>query len=83
MTLKQIANFFKTHILQRWIQFGNLIGKINYTIIIFFLFFFIFTPMAILLKIFGKDLLNKKLDKNCESYFKPRTAPLSDMKNQF
>ena len=78
------ASFFpKTYIFQGWIKFGNYLGKINSKIIIFLLFFGIFTPIALILKILKKDLLNKKIDKNLASYFKPRDLELGDMKNQF
>ena len=32
-------------------------------------FYLIFTPIAILLRLFGRDLLNKKINKNAPSYW--------------
>jgi len=75
--------YIKIHIFQCWIKFGNFIGHINLKIIIFALFFFIFTPIGILLKIFRKDLLKKRLDKNKESYFEKRSIQPGIMNNQF
>ena len=75
--------FLKTRLLQAWIKIGDFLGKINSKIIIFILFFFIFTPIGLLLKIFNKDLLSKKLDKTANTYFKLRETPPTDMKNQF
>lgn len=66
-----------------WLKFGGIIGKINSKIIIFILFYFIFLPIGLVLKLLKKDLLNKKLDKSSQSYFITRQEPLSDMKNQF
>lgn len=82
------ASFFpeiyvKTKIFQSWIKLGNFLGKVNSKIIIFFLFFVIFTPIALILKILKKDLLQKKLDKNCSTYFKARDGLPSDMTKQF
>ena len=75
--------YVRTHIFQLWVKFGNFIGHINSKIIIFILFFFIFTPIGILLKIFRKDLLKKKLDKNKVSYFEKRQTQPGTMINQF
>ncbi|MFM7557701.1 MAG: hypothetical protein ACKO46_03925 [Alphaproteobacteria bacterium] len=66
-----------------WIKFGDIIGKINSKIIIFIMFYALFVPIGLLLKIFGKDILSKKLKPNDSSYFKPRVHPSTDMKNQF
>lgn len=73
----------KTKFYSAWIKFGEIIGKINSKIIIAFLFYFIFVPIGLLLKLFKKDLLSKKMDKSSESYFVERSAEESDMKNQF
>jgi len=75
--------YIKTRIYQLWIKFGEFIGHINSKIIIALLFFFIFTPIALILKLFGKDLLNKKLDKTAKTYFKPRTTQATSMINQY
>lgn len=77
-------NFYKkTYFYQTWIRFGSFIGKINSKIIITILFYAIFLPIGIILRILGKDLLNKKIDKTLPSYFIDRKAPLQNMKNQF
>jgi len=47
------------------------------------LFYLFFTPVAFILRLFGKDLLNKKLDKNKESYWTNRETQPESMKNQF
>jgi hypothetical protein len=73
----------KTKFYQTWISFGDVAGKFNSKIIIFFLFFGIFTPIGLILKILKKDLLNKKLNNHCETYFVNRTEQENEMKNQF
>ena len=72
-----------THFYQSWIKFGEFIGKINSKIIIFILFYFLFLPIGIVLKIFRKDLLGKKIDKSTTSYFIDRKEQPKDMQNQF
>ena len=72
-----------TYFYQGWIKFGNVIGKINSKIIIFLLFYGIFTPVSLVLRVLGKDLLNKKIDKSKKSYFISCEEEIIDMKHQF
>ena len=46
-----------------------IIGWFTSTISLLIVFYLIFTPIAVLLKIFGKDLLNEKIDKKAFSYW--------------
>ena len=46
------------------------------------IFFLVVTPISIVMKIFGKDLLNLKYN-NQKSYWVEKNAPKSKMKNQF
>jgi hypothetical protein len=75
--------YTKTHLFQLWVKFGNLMGKVNSKIIISVLFFFIFTPIGIFLRLIKKDLLSKKLDKEAKSYFVVRKDQAGSMINQF
>lgn len=75
--------FERSKIMPIWLKLGEVIGKINSKIIIFVMFYFLFTPIGLILKIMGKDLLKKKLQPNSKSYFIPRTQTQSDMRNQF
>jgi predicted membrane protein len=51
-----------------WMILGSILGWVNTRVILFAFFCFVLTPMAILKKVFGKDSLNRKLDKSKESY---------------
>ena len=62
---------------------GEFIGGVISKIIMFALYFGVFTPYSIFLKIIGKDLLNKKIDKSRESYWTEREKQPESMKNQF
>ncbi len=75
--------YFKSGIFQGWIKVGDFLGKINSKIIIFILFFFVFTPIGFILIIIGKDLLNKKLNSTAKSYFVARKTQAGPMINQF
>ena len=47
------------------------------------IYFIIVTPIALLLKIFKKDILGLKLDTKVDSYWVQKEKDLGPMKNQF
>tara|TARA_B100001057_G_scaffold472763_1_gene536390 strand:- start:392 stop:775 length:384 start_codon:yes stop_codon:yes gene_type:complete len=65
-----------------WFKFGILLGKVISPIIMGTIFFFVVTPIGLLMKIFKKDLLNLKFN-NKKSYWIEKKDPKSKMKNQF
>ena len=65
-----------------WFKFGIILGKIISPMIMGIIFFFVVTPIGILMRIFKKDLLNLKVN-NDKSYWIEKTEPKSKMKNQF
>ena len=70
-----------------WMKIGHILGIIVSPIILSFLYFFIISPIAIVLKILKRDELNISLDKKTQSHFKSRNKnnfSLNDFfKNQF
>ena len=65
-----------------WFKFGIFLGKIISPIIMGIIFFLVVTPTGLIMRIFGKDVLNLKYNKN-QSYWIEKTGPKSKMKNQF
>ena len=65
-----------------WIKLGEILGKVVAPIIMGFIYFIIITPIGILMRLFGKDLLNIKLNKN-KSYWIKREKNINTMKRQF
>ena len=65
-----------------WFKFGIILGKIVSPIVMGIIFFFIVTPISIIMKIFGKDLLSLKYNKQ-KSYWIKKDGSKSKMKNQF
>ena len=65
-----------------WFKFGIFLGKIVSPIIMGIIFFFVVTPIGVLMRFFGKDVLNLKYNNN-KSYWIDKTGPKSKMKNQF
>jgi hypothetical protein len=64
-----------------WIQFGFLIGKIISPIIMGFVFFFIVTPIGLLVRILRKDVMGLKRGES--SYWINRKDKVQSMKKQF
>ena len=72
-----------TPINKLWFKFGLFLGKIISPIIMGLIFFLVVTPIGLLMRLFGKDVLNLKLNKKKSSYWIEKTGPKSKMKNQF
>ena len=65
-----------------WFKFGLLLGKIVTPLIMGCIFFIVVTPIGILMRLLGKDLLNLKYNEK-KTYWIEKTGPKSKMKNQF
>ena len=65
-----------------WFKFGLLLGKVISPLIMGIIFFLVVTPIALIMRIIGKDQLNLKFN-NKKSYWIEKTGPKSKMKNQF
>ena len=65
-----------------WFKFGIFLGKIISPIVMGLIFFLVVTPIAFLMRMLQKDLLNLKFSKN-NSYWIEKIEPKSKMKNQF
>lgn len=67
-----------------WMKLGHLLGRIVNPIILSGMFFLLFTPIAFLLRLLGKDLLRWRRDAQAASYWIGRDDIQPDtMKNQF
>ena len=65
-----------------WFKFGIMLGHIVSPVIMSLIFFMVVTPIAVLLKILGKDVLNLKKNNN-KSYWIKKSKINSSLKNQF
>ena len=65
-----------------WFKFGILLGRIVSPLIMGIIFFLVVTPVGLIMRILGKDVLNLKFNAN-KSYWIEKTGPKSKMKNQF
>ena len=65
-----------------WIKFGILLGKFISPIVMSLIFFAVVTPIGIIMRIFGKDLLRLKKNDNV-SYWQKKDNSMNDMRKQF
>ena len=65
-----------------WFKFGIFLGKIISPIIMGIIFFLVVTPIGLIMRLIGKDVLNLKYS-DYRSYWIEKTGPKSKMKNQF
>ena len=65
-----------------WIKLGTLLGRIVSPIVMFLVYFVFITPLAVIIRLFGKDLLRKKFNKS-PSYWIKREKNIGTMKKQF
>ena len=82
LILGLINSKFLTPLNILWFKFGLLLGRLISPIIMGIIFFFVVTPIGLILRIFGKDVLNLKKN-NSKSYWIKKNGPISKMKNQF
>ena len=69
-----------------WMSFATVLGFVMTRVIMTLLYVFVFTPVGIVIRLFGKDPLNQKLDHQAKSYWKNRDRKSFDPKsveNQF
>ena len=65
-----------------WIKFGELLGKIIAPIVMAIVFFIVLTPLSLLIRLFGKDLLKLRFSQ-VNSYWIKREKNVGSMKKQF
>ena len=65
-----------------WFRFGIFLGKIISPVIMGIIFFLVVTPIGLIMRLLGKDVLNLKYSEN-KSYWIEKDGPESKMKNQF
>ena len=66
-----------------WIKFGEILGRIIAPLIMALVYFLILTPISLLVRVFGKDLLGLKYLKQKNSYWIKRKKEIGTMDKQF
>ena len=64
-----------------WMTVATIIGWVMTRVILKMLYYLILTPIGIAMKLFGKDILDEKINKDKPSYWVPRDKTI--LKEQF
>ncbi len=86
ITLSLAARGSLSGLNQAWMKVGILMSKIVTPIVMGLIFYTTVTPIGLIMRLLGKDLLNVKRDPDVKSYWVERTPPgpaPDSMKNQF
>ena len=83
LILGLINSKFLSPLNRLWFKFGIILGAIVAPIVMGFIFFLVVTPIGLVMRIMGRDILNKKYDKKRETYWIKRGKSVSTMKQQF
>ena len=65
-----------------WIKLGEILGRVIAPIVMAIIYFIVLTPLSLLIKLFGKDLLQVKFS-SANSYWIKRKKNVGSMKKQF
>lgn len=61
-----------------WMKFAYALGWVNTRILLTLFFFLIITPVAVAMRLLGKDILSQRLDPGAETYWIPKEQPAFD-----
>ena len=65
-----------------WIKLGFFLGKLVTPVLMGLVYFLLVTPIGIIMRLIGKDLINLKKNKN-KTYWIEKNITSNNMKNQF
>ena len=83
LILGSINSKLLTPLNKTWIKFGEILGLIIAPIVMSLVYFVILTPVSLIVRLFGKDLLGLKFKKENETYWIKRKKNLTSMDKQF
>ena len=55
-----------------WMRLAFILGWINTRLLLLLIFYFVFTPMGLVMRLFGADLLDRKIEKEKKSYWRAK-----------
>jgi hypothetical protein len=61
-----------------WMRLALLLHRVTTPIVLGVIFFAVFTPVALVMKAFGRDELRRRFDAAADSYREPSEAPAED-----
>ena len=65
-----------------WVKLGEILGIIIAPVVMALVYFIILTPISLIVRLFGKDLLELSFSKEKETYWVKRKKNIGSMKKQ-
>ena len=66
-----------------WFKLGMLLGMVVAPLAMMLVYFVVVCPMGLALRVFGKDPLRRKIDRQADTYWIVRDTDMLSMKSQF
>ena len=66
-----------------WMRFAFALSFINTRLILFFIFYLMFVPIGLIMKLFGMDLLDLKINRQRKSYWQDKEKKQPSYERQF
>jgi len=83
LTLGLINSKILSPLNMAWIKFGEILGIVIAPIIMALVYFVVLTPISLIVRMLGKDLLGLKFFEKQDTYWIERKKKLGSMKKQF
>jgi len=61
-----------------WMAVVGVIGWVNRQLLLSVVYFFMFAPVNLILKLLGRDFMNRRLDPAATTYWEPHAGPPAD-----
>lgn len=58
-----------------WMAFGELMGRVVSPVVLGLIFFAVFTPVGVVMRLFGRDAMLRKFDPSAPTYWVKRDPP--------
>ncbi len=79
--LSHIAYGLMKHFHVAWMTFAQILGWFMTRVILSIFYYLVLTPVGLLMRLLGKDLLDMKIDRSAQSYWKKRDLNAFDPKH--
>jgi len=66
-----------------WMKLASVLSWINTRLILCLIFYLVFMPIGLVLRLCGKDLLDRKIQKESNSYWKKKETAPANYERQF
>tara|TARA_B100001063_G_scaffold116889_1_gene109115 strand:+ start:474 stop:854 length:381 start_codon:yes stop_codon:yes gene_type:complete len=83
LTLGSINSKLLSPLNRTWIKFGEILGAIIAPIVMGLVYFLVLTPISLIVRILGKDLIGLKFSKKQDTYWIKRKKIPGPMNKQF